>query len=159
MGRASRQGTIYALLLAAQTAVASFLLWTTFPIFLELISAPGRSQIVDVPTQALIVGGTVALQCCYWFRFYRVAICAPFRSTLLSHLLMFASRVSFFFGGAFFSALLFRHVPMLEGLPPLGQAVISGFAVSAFLFALYCYSLELERLGKKAAWRSDLHPD
>jgi hypothetical protein len=40
---------------------------------------------------------------------------------LVGHLFVFAGRASFFFGGAFFSALFFRHVPELDQLPPLEQ--------------------------------------
>ncbi|RDL50612.1 hypothetical protein BLJAPNOD_01733 [Ensifer sp. M14] len=61
---------------------------------------------------------------------------------------MFASRASFVFGGALFSVIFFRHVPQLEVLPPLGQGIAKTLGVMAVLFALFCYSLELERLGK-----------
>ncbi|WP_244479962.1 hypothetical protein [Methylobacterium sp. Leaf94] len=72
----------------------------------------------------------------------------PFRNVLVGHLLLFSSRASFFFGGAFFSVVFFRHLPELEVLPPFGQAVTKGITIIAVLFALFCYSLELERLGK-----------
>jgi MFS superfamily sulfate permease-like transporter len=63
-------------------------------------------------------------------------------------ILLFASRVNFFFGGAFFSAVFFRHLPELEVFPSLGQTAIKALYLAAVLFGLFCYSLELERLGK-----------
>jgi hypothetical protein len=56
---------------------------------------------------------------CWW-----VAVAAPFQNRFVVHLVLFASRVSFFFGGAFFSAVFFDHLPELEVLPPLGRIVI-----------------------------------
>jgi uncharacterized membrane protein YhhN len=67
---------------------------------------------------------------------------------------MFASRASFFFGGALFSAIFFRHIPQLDALPPLGQAIAKTLGVAALLFALFCYSLELERLGRSMEERA-----
>ena len=72
----------------------------------------------------------------------------PFHSVFVAHLLFFASRVSFFFGGALFSAIFFRHLPELDVFPPLGQAVVKLLYVAGVLFGLFCYSLELDRLGK-----------
>jgi hypothetical protein len=66
---------------------------------------------------------------------------------LVVHLVLFASRVSFFFGGAFFSAVFFDHLPELEVLPPLGQIIIKALYLAVVLFGLFCYSLELKRLG------------
>jgi hypothetical protein len=53
---------------------------------------------------------------------------------------MFASRASFFFGSALFSAIFFRHIPQLYALPPLGQAIAKTLRVAALLFALFCYA-------------------
>ena len=61
---------------------------------------------------------------------------------------MFAGRASFFFSGAPFTMILFRHIPELDVFPPLEQSVIKILILMRILFALFCYSLELERLGK-----------
>ena len=148
MHRISKQAATYAILLIAQTLLASFLFWTIIPIFLQLISNLGVPQDIDPWTQAAIVAGAVALQCCYWARYHWVAIHVPFRSAFVGHLVMFASRVSFFFGGALFSVIFFRHVPALDAFLPIGEAVAKGLIVMAILFALFCYALELERFGK-----------
>jgi hypothetical protein len=52
--------------------------------------------------------------------------------------------------------IFFRHIPELDVLPPLEQSVIKILILISILSALFCYSLELERLGKafeEPAWR------
>lgn len=71
-----------------------------------------------------------------------------FHGVFVAHLLFFASRVSFFFGGALFSAIFFRHLPELDAFSPFAQAFVKSVYVAATLFGLFCYSLELDRFGK-----------
>jgi len=68
------------------------------------------------------------------------------RGKLTGDLLL--GRVSFLFSGALFSAIFFRHLPQLDFLPPFGQALVKILCVAGILFSFFCYSLELERLGK-----------
>lgn len=77
-----------------------------------------------------------------------VPVVAPFHNVFVAHLCSFASRVSFFFGGALFSAVFFRHLPALEALPSFARIAFGTFEVVIVLFALFCYSQELERLAK-----------
>jgi hypothetical protein len=65
----------------------------------------------------------------------------------LAHLVRFGSRVSFFLGGALFTAVFFRHIPEMEMLPPIGRGLARVTLLLAVLFSLFCYSLELDRLG------------
>lgn len=148
MTNPSRNAIAYAALLAVQTAAATYLFWMVFPIFYSMVSDFGQRLQLDVIDQIRIVGGAAVLHLAYWTRLARVRIVAPLRSRFAAHLLSFASRVSFFFGGAFFSAIFFRHIPELESFPPLGQSMIKVFFVAVLLFGLFCYSLELERLGR-----------
>ncbi|MGF6227732.1 hypothetical protein QFZ27_001687 [Inquilinus ginsengisoli] len=147
MGQPSRR-VAYAMLLILQTATASYLMWLILPIFRRVVSRLGEPPNVDLSVEIAIIGGAVVLQCCYWTRLRWIPVFAPFRSIVVGHLLLFASRASFFFGGALFSVIFFRHVPELDALPPLGQILGRALAVMAVLFSLFCYSLELERLGK-----------
>jgi hypothetical protein len=147
--RGSHWGALaYAFLLLMQTAAASVLFWTIFPIFRRIIEQIGQPQELSGATQLAIVGGVVILQCCYWVRLRFVKVRAPLHSVFIGHLFLFASRASFFFGGALFSVFFFRHIPEFEALPPLAQGIATVFAVLAVLFSLFCYSLELERLGR-----------
>ena len=109
---------------------------------------PGEAQDISAWTEAAVVGGALFLQCCYWTRYCYITVRAPFQSAVLAHLLMFASRASFFFSGALFTMIFFRHIPELDVFPPLEQSVIKILILMSILFALFCYSLELERLGK-----------
>ncbi len=90
---------------------------------------------------------------------------APVRNAFIGHLLLFAARASFFFGSALFSAIFFRHLPQLDALPPLGQGVAKAVVFMTVLFSLFCYSLEVERLGREveqgpiASSRIDDSPD
>ena len=148
-GTANRSAAVgYVALLAVQTLVATFLLWITVPIFRHVVSGTGEPLGIDADSLAAIIVGAVILQCCHWIRFYRVPVCVPFHSVVVAHLLIFASRASFFFSGALFSAVFFRYIPELAAFPPIAVGLARITALFGVLFALFCYSLELERLGR-----------
>ena len=92
------------------------------------------------------------MQVAYWYRLKCVAI--PFRgpNAIVSHLFLFLGRLSFLFGGALFAVGFFRHLPALDADALLMRGLLLGGA----LFALFCLTLELERLGH--ALGAD-HPD
>lgn len=130
MGQPSRRAAAYAVLLILQTATATFLIWTILPIFRRIVSRLGEPRDLDLSLEIAIIGGAVVLQCCYWTRLRWIPVCAPFQSVVVGHLLLFASRVSFFFGGALFSVIFFRHAPELDAFPLLGQILGRALAVS-----------------------------
>ena len=148
-GTTNRSAAVsYAALLVAQTLLAGFLLWTMVPTFRRMMAHTGGFLDVQRNTVVAVLGGVVILQCCYWTRLRWIPVYAPLQSVVIAHVLVFASRASFFFGGAFFSTLFFRHIPELATLPPIA-AGLANMTVALFaLFALFCYSLELERLGR-----------
>ena len=148
MRQQTRHSIVYAILFVLQTFLASSLFWMIFPIFLRVMRNLGEQQEFQPYGARAIVSSAIVLQCCYWTRYRWFPLYTPFRNAFIGHLLKFASRIGFFFGGALFSVILFRHVPELDPLPPLGQALAKGLCVMGILFALFCYSLELERLGK-----------
>jgi hypothetical protein len=138
----------YVILMVIETAAAMFLFLTIFPIFRQVITQLGEPQDISPFQQVAVACGALVLQACYWVRFRWVAIPAPFRNALVRHLFLFASRVSFFFGGALFSVLFFRHVPELDQLPTVIQGAVRVLEIILPLFSLFCYSLEIERLGR-----------
>lgn len=148
MGKPSRGASAYAILLVLQSAAASSLFWADLPIFLQMVSRLGQPLELETWRLAVVAGGVAILQCCYWIRLRHVAVHVPFENIVVGHLIVFASRVSFFFGGVLFSMTFFRHLPELDVLPPVGQGLAKGLAILAILFSLFCYALELERLGK-----------
>jgi len=135
----------YLLLLAAQTACAAIVLTNihaAFRILIENIGTPNASTPVSV-LQLLIAAALGQL--CYWYRLRNVPVPTGYRNIALGHLLAFASRLGFIFGGALFSLYFLRHAPALT-LTPL-DITWRGALLIAILFSLYCYTLELERLG------------
>lgn len=139
-------GIAYALLLSGQTIAASALFWILFPVFHQIVTNLGERQEMSSSQQAAALGSAAFLHLCYWVRLRWVPVVAPFHSVFFGHVCAFASRVSFFFGGALFSVLFFRHVPSLETLPPFSVTIWSAVEVGVMLFGLYCYSRELDRL-------------
>ncbi|TXR47098.1 hypothetical protein FVA77_21905 [Phyllobacterium endophyticum] len=138
----------YAILMTVQTAAALHLFWVVYPVFRGVLTRLGEYQELDPSTHVAILGGVIVLHCSYWSRLRWVSVTPPFHSIFVSHLCSFAGRVCFLFSGAFFSAIFFRHLPELDSFPPFGQALIKALYVAAILFSFFCYSLELERLGK-----------
>ncbi|PNG27151.1 hypothetical protein CR492_04600 [Methylocella silvestris] len=143
-----QRGIVYLGLLAVQTAAATFMVWVAFPLFQQVIARPGELQEAGLRDQVAIISATLVLHCAYWSRYRWIAVQAPIHSAFVGHVIQFAGRASFFFGGAVFSAIFFRHLPELDALPAPGQAAIKGLILMWGLFSLFCYSLELDRLGK-----------
>jgi hypothetical protein len=67
---------------------------------------------------------------------------------LWNHLLLFLGRISFIFGGALFSVVFFGHLPLLDQGADILVMTRRGMLLAGSLFALFCFSLELERLGR-----------
>jgi hypothetical protein len=137
----------YLVLFAVQMLGAGFVVWDALPAFQQLVLNPGQ-QVVSTRYDGLsIIAVMCAMQFAYWYRYLRVVI--PFwgPNRFLSHVFLFIGRLSFIFGSALFSTVLFRHLPELGSdvdIILFGRRAIV-FIVS--LFALFCFSLELERLG------------
>jgi hypothetical protein len=138
---------IYLLLLATQMFGSTFIVWKGLPAFRQLLLHPG-DQAAGTPYDGNAVFAVLfAMQAAYWYRLLRVAI--PFRgsSVFLSHLFLFLGRLNFIFGSALFSIVIFRHLPELgHDFDPLVIAR-RGILLVISLFALFCFTLELERLG------------
>ncbi len=142
----SRRVAVYAYLLAVQIAGALVLVWKELPAFNQLLSHPGQ-QIPFVPYDDLTTAGILlVMQFAYWYRLRCVRI--PFHGSylVLSHLFLFLGRLSFIFGGALFSVVFFRHLPALDDVNGL-LLVGRGLLLVGAVFALFCLTLEVERLG------------
>lgn len=149
--RPARRLALYFLLLAVQTLAACLLFLAMFPLFQQVVAQSGKPVLLHGSTVIAAMAAALVMQASYWTRYRRVPVRAPVHGAAIGHLVLFASRVSFFFSGAVFSAIFFRHVPQLDVLPPAGQGVAKAMWVMALLFASFCYSLELERLGRAIA--------
>ena len=86
--------------------------------------------------------GVILIQVCYWLDQRWFATLWLSRNPLLGHLVLFLSRLNFIFAGAVFSAVYLTRFNELH-LELLGVVLLS-----TVLFSIFCYSLELERVGK-----------
>ncbi|MGO4735060.1 hypothetical protein AB4099_00840 [Bosea sp. 2KB_26] len=140
-----RNSRRYLVLLLVQTLCAIVVLSNMRGIFLLLIDNIGTVVTASLGGASQMMLAVVIGQACYWWRLRHVTIPASYRGLVIGHLVSFAARIGFIFGGALFSLYYLRHVPVLD----LGYLDLSwrGALLIAVIFALYCYTLELERLG------------
>jgi hypothetical protein len=138
---------VYLLLLAVQTAAALFFISRELPDFRQLALYPGEQLAYMRSDDLATICALFAMQVAYWVRVHRVPI--PFRgpNALLSHLLLFLGRLSFIFGGSLFAVVFFRHLPELDHNSDTLLMARRGALLVGSLFALFCFALELERLG------------
>jgi hypothetical protein len=139
---------LYLLLLAIQIVGAIFFVWLELPEFKQVLVNPGEQLSKDPISNLLIAGIFVVMQLSFWVRVLRIPI--PFRrpNAVLNHVFLFLGRLSFIFGSALFSVVVFRHLPELDRQTDIGLAVLRGIMFVGCLFALFCTSLEVERLGQ-----------
>jgi len=138
----------YLLLLAVQIIGASFFIWEALPTFRQLMLNPGE-QFPYLPYGKFATIGTlVVMQGAYWYRQLRVPIPSFDPNLIWNHLLLFLGRISFIFGGALFSVVFFRHLPQLDHGVDIPVIARRGTLLVGSLFALFCFSVELERLGR-----------
>jgi len=94
------------------------------------------------------VGILFVMQISFWCRLLFIPI--PFRrpNMILNHMFLFLGRLSFIFGSALFSIVVFRHLPELSRETDILLMMRRGIVLVGCLFALFCTSLEVERLGQ-----------
>lgn len=94
-----------------------------------------------------MVGVFSVMQTSFWIRLHYVPIPSQRANIFLSHMFLFLGRLSFIFASALFSVVVFRHLPELGPETNIHLMVQRGIIFVACLFALFCTSLEVERLG------------
>jgi hypothetical protein len=142
------KATIYLILLAVQVFGAITFVWQELPEFRQVVTNPGEQLPYDGFGDLTAVGVLLVMQISFWYRLLRVPI--PFRRSniFLNLVLLFLGRLSFIFGSALFSVVVFRHLPELGRETDILLAVKRGTILVGCLFALFCSSLEVERLGQ-----------
>lgn len=138
----------YLLLLAIQLMGLIFFVWQEMPEFRQIVTNPGVQLQRDIHSDLLIVAVFAAMQICFWIRLRHVPIPSQCPNMFLNHVFLFLGRLGFIFGSALFSVVVFRHLPDLGPETDFLLAVQRGIILVACLFALFCTSLELERLGQ-----------
>jgi hypothetical protein len=98
----------------------------------------------NAPPKILVFGalGAIIIQVCYWLDQYWFAPLRLPYNPLLGHVILFLSRLNFIFASVVFSAVYFARFNEID-IPP--WKVVLLFTV---LFSIFCYTLELERLGR-----------
>jgi hypothetical protein len=140
--------TIYLLLLAIQIGGAITFVWQELPEFTQVLVHPGQQLPKDPISDLLMIGVFSVMQIAFWCRWLYVPI--PFRhaNAFLNHLFLFLGRLSFIFGSALFSVVVFRHLPEMDGNTDTLLLVQRGMTFAGCLFALFCTGLEVERLAQ-----------
>lgn len=143
-----RKARPYLLLLAVQILGAITLTCQILPEFRQLAINPGDQLPRDGFSDIVSVDVLCIMQIAFWRRVFFVPI--PFQRprAILSHVFLFLGKLSFIFGSAFFGIMIFRHVPELDRSTDFLLAAKRGMIVIGCLFALFCTSLEVERLGQ-----------
>ena len=139
--------TAYLALLAVQIIGAVFLITTVLPDFRQLALYPGEQLPYLRGDDFALIVALIIMQVAYWVRLQRIPIPYQGSSIILSHVLLFLGRLSFIFGGALFAVVFFRHVPELDHRADALLMARRGLLLIGMLFALFCFALELERLG------------
>jgi hypothetical protein len=139
---------VYLLLLAIQICGAIAFVWQQLPEFEQILLHPGEQLPRDAVSDLVTLGIFSAMQISFWCRLFYIPI--PFRRSnlFLNHLFLFLGRLSFIFGSALFSVVVFRHLPEMGRGTDILLIVGRGTIFMGCLFALFCTSLEVERLGQ-----------
>jgi hypothetical protein len=142
------QAAIYLFLLAIQILGAISFVWQELPEFGQVLNNPGEQLPKNTKADLMVAGIFFVMQIAFWFRVLRVPV--PFRrpNIFLNYVFLFLGRLSFIFGSALFSVVVFRHLPELDRQTDALLMVQRGAIFVGCLFALFCTSLEVERLGQ-----------
>lgn len=143
----------YTLLLIVQTVCALVILFHIHTAFRILVERIGQQQTLPNEILAQVIVAALLGQLCYWTRLYWLPVPQGFRSLALGHVLAFAARLGAIVGGALASIYFLRHLPELTKLGDSFTLVWRSGLLLAIVFAVYCYTLELERLA--AAWQAE----
>jgi len=145
---APRNPGTYRLLLALQIMGAITFIWQELPEFRQVASNPGEQIPRNDPSDLLLVGVLLVMQSAFWYRMRLVPIPSFHPNAFLHHVFLFLGKLSFIFGSALFGVAVFRHLPELDPGIDFFLMARRGVVFVGCLFALFCTSLEVERLGQ-----------
>lgn len=143
-----RKPGIYLLLLALQIVGAITFIWQELPEFRQVASNPGAQIPRDDFSDLLLVAVLLMMQGAFWCRMRLIPMPIFHPNAFLQHLFLFLGKLSFIFGSALFGVAVFRHLPALNPGVDFFLMARRGVVFVGCLFALFCTSLEVERLGQ-----------
>ena len=139
---------LYLLLFLGQLTGALFIILDGLPEFRHLVAYPGEQLPFERFDNLAAPIMIVAMQVAYWYRLRWVPLPPQRSNPILNHLFLFLGRLAFIFGGSLFGVVFFRHLPEINQGADLWLMFRRGLQLVASLFALFCVTLELERLGR-----------
>jgi hypothetical protein len=139
---------LYWILFLGQTIGDVAILSHLIPLFRRLVTS-GHYEKTPSKIFVLAALGVNIIQVCYWLDQHWFVTFRLGHNPLLGHLILFLSRLNFIFAGAVFSAVYLVRFNELD-------ISVWGFAfLSTVLFSIFCYTLELERIGRALVERKD----
>ncbi len=138
----------YLFALAIQISGAILFVWQQLPEFRQIAVNPGQQLAHDTFSDLMTVGVLLVMQISFWSRLLYIPIPLRRPNMILNHVFLFLGRLSFIFGSALFAVVVFRHLPELGRETDVFLAARRGIILVGCLFALFCTSLEVERLGQ-----------
>jgi hypothetical protein len=142
------KASTYFFLLVLQIFGALIFTWQELPDFRQVAIDPGKQLPKDIFSDLVMVGVFLMMQISFWCRVLYVPIPSRRSNVFLGLIFLFLGRLSFIFGSALFSVVVFRHLPQLGSGADLVLMLQRGMILVGCLFALFCTSLEVERLGQ-----------
>jgi hypothetical protein len=139
---------LYWILFLGQTIGDVTILSHLIPIFRRLVTS-GLDEKPSTKILVLATLGVIIMQVCYWLDQYWFATLRLGYNPVLGHLILFLSRLNFIFAGAVFSAVYLVRFNELD-ISFWGLIILS-----IVLFSIFCYTLELERIGRALVKRKD----
>jgi hypothetical protein len=131
------KAVIYLFVLAIQIFGAIDFVWQQLPEFRQVAVNPGEQLPYDSYSDLVTVGILAIMQIAFWYRQLYIPIPFQRSNMVLNHLFLFLGRLSFIFGSALFSVVVFRHLPELGPETDILLAVKRGVILVGCLFALF----------------------
>jgi hypothetical protein len=131
----------YWVLLLGQTSGDATILSNLIPLYRQFINS-GLAEKTPTPILVFVTLGVIMTQVCYWLGQRSFPRLRLGHHPLLGHVILFLSRLNFIFAAALFSAVYLVRFKELE-ISFLGFLILS-----TVLFSIFCYTLELERIGR-----------
>lgn len=137
----NKPGWCYWLLLASQSAGAGIILWKGIPIYRQLLlGEPDPGPRLSIFLYA--VAALALIQPAYWLARRFPPPVGRVSRPLPAHLVMFLGRMVFIYVAGMFSVVFYLRYAELR------FAFWREALLLAVLFSMFCYTTELERLGK-----------
>jgi hypothetical protein len=132
----------YFFLFAMQTIGAAILFWFAVPLFRQVLLDPG-GHVSRTKNLVWSLSAITLMQAGYWIR-HRLHLPRPqlFRNALVGYIVLFGARMSFVLATSVFGFVFIVRRPEFQ-IPTSRY-----FALMIGLFALFCYTQELEQLGR-----------